>query len=141
MEFVTREDLIKAANSVESPLPCEKLFSPHLNKTVWVQGLTALQKGKFEESLVKGHAGRRRVDSGRAANARALLAVRCLVKSDVDRTRLFADSEADLIANLPAVVLGPIFDLCQKLSGSSDEEMDELEKLSAEAGSTDSASS
>jgi len=138
MEFVTRADFVTAKTA---PRPLESVFVPYFKKHVWCQGVSAREKGQFEESLVRKHQGRRNVDSTRVANARALLAVRCIVQSETDLTRMFTDADAEWIGELPAAVLGPIYDLCQRLSGSSDEEMDELEKLSAEAGSTASASS
>lgn len=130
MELASREDFLKAT---ENPQPIESLFVPFLKKHVWVQGLTAIGKGEFEESLVRIKKGNRQVDSGRVVNARARLAVKCLVNNPEERKRLFSDADAEVLGNLPASVLAPIYDLCQKLSGSSDEEIDELEKLSAEA--------
>jgi hypothetical protein len=126
-EFASREDLLAAAG--ERP-PIEKLLLPApVGKWIWIQGLTGKQRDKWEESLVKGRGKKRRVDT---SNVRAKLAVLCIVDGHETRQRVYTDEDAPRIGNLPATILAPIYEVCQRLSGVSDEDADELEQGSAE---------
>lgn len=139
-EFISASDLLQAAADPNA-LPVEPIFIQPLNKWACVVGLSAVDRGRWENSFVKGRGDKRRVDPERAANARATLAVKCLVNNETERKRLFSDAEAAQLGKLPATILNPIYELAQRLCGVSDEDIDDLEKLSAGAGVSDSASS
>jgi hypothetical protein len=148
MESITGDDLLSLANE---PLPVDSVVvGAPLNKRVWAQGLTALERSKWERSLLKKNA--EKVDGRRVERARGTLLARCLIKGKVngegsaplDRTRLYnADDESTVerLMKLPASVVEPIYDLCRALSGIGDKELDDLGKLSDETPSSDSASS
>lgn len=135
MEFITRDELLAAARELP---PIESVYLPTLKKHVWIQGLTGKQRDRWETSLIKGRGKKRRIDSN---NVRAQLAVQCIVVSDTDRTRVYSDADADPLGNLPSPVLGVIYEACQRLSGASDEDLDELEQLSAGAAGIGSPTS
>jgi hypothetical protein len=127
MEFIAREELLALARELP---PVEKVLLPTLNKHIWVQGLTGKQRDAWETSLMRGRGRKRRIDS---TNIRASLAVKCIVVSDTDRTRVYSDEDAVALGNLPSPILGVIHEVCQRLSDTSDEDIDELEQRSADA--------
>jgi hypothetical protein len=128
MDFVTRDELLALARELP---PVEKVLLPMpINKYIWIQGLTGKQRDTWETGLLRGRGKRRRVDS---TNIRARLAVQCIVASDTDRTRVYSDDDASQLGNLPSPVLGVIYEACQRLSDTSDADLDELEQSSAEA--------
>jgi len=132
VEFFSKEELIAAASS--RTLPCEpvELTIGPVTKAVWVQGMSGTQRDAWERSLLVGRGKRRDVNT---ENVRARLAVRCLVDQP-NGQRLFTDAEAEILGQLPAAVLNPIFEKAQRLSGVSDEDIDDLKKSSeATAGS------
>lgn len=125
-QFASREDFFALAK--QRP-PVEELHVPHFGKYVWVQGLSGTERDQWEESLVKGKGKKRRVD---ASNVRAKLAVRCIVLDPETRARMFREEDAALLGRMPAAALGPIYELAQRLSGISDEYVEELEEESSE---------
>lgn len=134
MEFFTKEEIAAAASSAVMPCEPVTITLGGVTKSVWVQGMSGSSRDGWEKSLVVGRGKRREVDT---ANVRAKLAVRCLVDKP-GGTRLFTDAEASLIGSLPASVLNPIFEKAQRLSGVSDEDVEELGKVSAPEGGSDS---
>ena len=135
MEFFSKDELLAAAAS--AALPCEQveLTLGTVTKSVWVQGMSGTGRDAWEKSLIVGRGKRRDVNT---ENVRAKLAARCLVDQP-GGSRLFTDSEAVLLGKLPAAVLNRIFEKAQRLSGVSDEDIDELGKSSAAASSEDSS--
>jgi hypothetical protein len=134
MEFISREDLLALART---QTPVETLYIPELKKHICIKGLTGTQRDRWEESLVKGRGKKRRVDG---SNIRARLAVQCIVHSETDRTRVYSDEDAAMLGHMPSNVLQVIYEACQRLSGTSDEDIDELEQLSAEGAGSGSPS-
>ena len=92
---------------------------------VYVRGMSGKERDHWENALMVGRGAHRRVDT---RNARARLAVRCLV--DEQGQRLFADHDAERVGNIRADLLQRIFNVAQRLSGVSDEDLDELGKSS-----------
>ena len=70
-----------------------------------MQGMSGTDRDDWEKSLLVGRGKRKDVNT---ANARAKLAVRCLVDKPGGQ-RPFGDEHADLVGALPAAVLQPIF--------------------------------
>ena len=134
MRILSKEALLAAASA--ATLPRETVHVPELGGDVLVQGMSGLQRDAWEKSLIVGRGKRRDVNT---ENVRARLAARCLIHED--GTRMFNDGEAVLLGRLPASVLQPIFAAAQRLSGVSDEDVDELGKSSASAGGSDSPTS
>src|SRR6185503_13039859 len=103
---------------------------------VWVRGMTGKERDAWEASLMRGRGSDRRPDT---RNARARLAVRCLVHED--GTRMYTDNDAERLGCIRADYLQKIFDAAQKLSGVTDEDLDELGKFSGSADGGASSSS
>lgn len=134
LPLLSREALLAAATTA---LPRERLDLPELGGAVYVQGMSGKQRDAWERSLVVLRRGQRRdlnID-----NVRARLAVRCLVTEAGER--ILTDTDAPLIGNLRVDLLNRIYELAQKLSGVSDEDLDELGKSSAPADGSASPTS
>ena len=130
------DDLLDLARK---PLPIDSVTVPGLKEPVWCQGLSALERSKYERGFMKKHV--EKVDPRRVELARGTLLTLCVIKGEKDRTRKYRPEQAEQIVKLPALVIEPVFDLCRKLSGIGEKELDELDALSAETQSSDSASS
>jgi hypothetical protein len=133
-DFITADDLLHAA---DAPLPVDSVFVPQLQKTVCCQGLSSIDRSRWERSFVR----KNQVDPKLIVKARAALLVLSVIKSPEDRTRLYTENDKDKLGRVPAVIIEPIYDLCRKLSGIGDDAVEELEQLSAETTGSDSASS
>jgi|SRR6185503_4613104 len=104
---------------------------------VWVRGMTGKERDAWEASLMRGRGSERRTDT---RNARARLAVRCLVNEAGDR--LFPrDEDAEKLGNIRVDYLQKIFEAAQRLSVVTDDDLDELGKSSGSADGGASSSS
>jgi hypothetical protein len=117
---LSRDALLKAI-----AVPTERIDIPELGGVVIVRGMTGQERDEFESSLIVGRGRRRDVDT---SNIRAKLAVRCLI--DEQGGRLFKDEEADALGCVRADVLSRIYTAAQRLSGVTDEDIDEMGKSS-----------
>tara|TARA_R110000737_G_scaffold112160_1_gene145317 strand:+ start:12158 stop:12583 length:426 start_codon:yes stop_codon:yes gene_type:complete len=136
MSILNREALMAAASSGE--LPRVRVEVPELGGFVWVRGMSGIERDAWEKALVV----RRRDGSVnvKSENLRARLAAKVLV--DEFGTALLQDGDAQVLGGLRVDVLQRIFNEAQKLSGFSDEDLDDLKKDSgAEDGSVSSSSS
>jgi hypothetical protein len=135
MQFVTAEEIL-AARSV----PWEEVFLPSLKKHAIVVGMSGKARDTFEASLVVGKGKGRSVKTD---NIRARLAARCLFTAPPDKggRRMFTDDQADALGDVRADILAPIYDVAQRLSGVSDDDVEELGNESATASSSSSPSS
>lgn len=128
----TRDALLQGGRT----LPRENVRLDELGGLiVIVQGMSGKQRDEWESSLIKGRGRRRDVDT---RNVRAKLVARCLLKED--GSRMFGDDEADLVGEIRVDVLQRLFNVAQRLSGVSDEDVDELGKSSAATDGSDSPS-
>jgi hypothetical protein len=132
--LVSKGALLDAAKSGSS-IQTERLFVPEMGGEVIVRSLTGSERDKFEASLMEQRGSR---VTYKPVNVRASLAVRCLV--DESGARMFTDDDAEALGELSAAVLGPIYDLAQRLSGMSRKDVDELKKISEAAAGGDSPS-
>lgn len=130
MGLLSREALLGATS-----LPQQTIHIHALGGDVIVRGMNGKDRDAFEASLLVGKGRGRHVSTD---NIRGRLAARCLVHPD--GRRMFSDEEADQLGAIRADVLSPIYDLAQKLSGVSDEDIDELGKRSEKADSGTSSS-
>lgn len=99
-----------------------------------VQGLSASERDAFEASLVVGRGKTKDVST---LNIRAKLVARSVV--DGDGKRLFLDEDAVLLGQMPAKIIGPLYDAAQEMSSVSDEDVEDMAKNSA-SGPSDSSS-
>lgn len=127
--------MTKEQISAAQDLATEEVEVPQWGGSVLVRGLTALERGKFMALLV---------DQRKGGNRTRLedLQVRLCAMSIVDEQgrRVFSDSELGLLAKKSARALQPIFEVAQRLSGLSDEQVEELSGNSDETPSGDSLS-
>jgi hypothetical protein len=126
MALLDKGALLKA-----TALPRETVHVRELGGDLIIQGMSGKQRDEWESSLVKQKRNRREIDT---RNVRARLVARCLINDD--GSRMFGDEEADLLGDVRVDVLSQLFAVAQRLSGVSDEDVDELGKSSgATAGS------
>ncbi len=127
--------LTKEQVSAAQDLTTEEVEVPQWGGSVLVRGLTARERGQFMAMLV---------DQRKGGNRTRLedLQVRLCAMSIVDEQgrRMFSDSELSLLARKSARALQPIFEVAQRLSGLSDEQVEELSGNSEETPSDDSPS-
>lgn len=122
-----REKILQA-----NDLPRELVEVPEWGGAVYVRGLTGTERDKFEASLVEQRGKNTRLNM---QNARAKLVALSVV--DENGNRIFNDADVKLLGNKSAVALQRIFDVAQRLSGLTAEDMDELTKNSEETSSDD----
>lgn len=122
MPVLTREALLGAAATT---LPRTVLHIPELGGDVILQGMSGTDRDAWEQSLVRGRGKKRDVN---LQNVRAKLVVRSLINED--GSRMFTDAEAPAVGAIRVDVLNQLFEAAQKLSGVSDEDVDELGKSS-----------
>lgn len=133
MSFLSREALLAAA---AQPLPTERLDIPELGGFVYIRGMSGAERDSWEKSLFRGRGTKRTIDT---ENARARLAVRCVV--DEQGQRVFTDADAGALGNLRVDVLQKVFEASQRLSGVSDEDLDDIKKSSETAAGSGSPTS
>jgi len=131
MALITREQLLSATT-----IPQERIDVPELGGVVNVRGMTGRERDAWEASLMTGRGRRREVNTD---NLRAKLVVKCLV--DEQGQRVFRDEDADLVGNIRVDVISRIFNVAQRLSGITDEDVEELGKPSEPETSASSSSS
>lgn len=118
MARLTREALLQ-----RGALPRKTVKLPVMGEEVLVQGLTGAQRDQFEgDSVVQR--GKHR--STNFANMRARLVVLGVIHDDGQR--VFTDSDAAAVGNLPAADIDVMFDAIRELSGMSSEDVEELGK-------------
>lgn len=90
---------------------------------VWVhvRGLSGKERDAYEASIT---IRRGRNEEINLKNARAKLVVRCVI--DLDGNRLFTDADVQALGEKSASALQRIFDTCRRLSGLTDDDINEL---------------
>lgn len=121
MGFLSRSDLLAAC-----ALPQEVVHVPELGGDVIVRGMSGAQRDEWEGSLMEGRGKKRRMNT---ANIRAKLVAKCCV--DEAGNLLFTDADTEQLGNARVDVLNRLFAVAQRLSGVSDEDVDELGSPSA----------
>lgn len=111
------KDQILAADD----LRVEEVDVPEWGGTVRVRSLTGTERDAYEASIVQIQGNSRRL---RMENARAKLVALCLV--DEDGGRLFSDQEIGTLGSKSGKVLDRLFDVASKLSGLSNDDVEEL---------------
>jgi hypothetical protein len=94
---------------------------PEWHGKVRVRGLTGSERDDFEEGLLERRGKTREV---RFTNLRAKLCALTMV--DGDGKRLFTDAQVEALGRKSAAALSRVFTVAQRLSGLSDEDVDEL---------------
>lgn len=110
-----REALLNATT------PTEVVQLPEIGASVTVRGMTGRERDAFEASCVKGTGKKRTTD---LANIRAKLVAFCCL--DEHGNRAFSEDEAEALGNVRGDVINRLFTVAQRLSGLSQEDVDEL---------------
>lgn len=132
---LTREKILAEARQKRR---MEEVDVPEWGGSVFVKELSAAERDAFEASMVKLDR-KGKVQGHNLANVRARLAVFALC--DEDGKRLFGDDEAGILGEMSAAALQRVFEVAQRLSGISNEDMEELEKNSVSGPTGSSFSS
>ena len=130
MALLTRDAILKA-----SDIQTEEVPVPEWGGTVLVRGMTGAERDAFEEEMITGKGKNRDVN---LTNFRARLIVKSVV--DKDGKRLFTAADMVALGKKSAAAIERVWEVAMRLSGMSDEDVEELTKNS-EAGQSDSSTS
>ena len=130
MALLTRDDILNA-----SDLAREEVDVPEWGGAVLVRGLTGRERDAYESSIVHPNG---RVMKYTLTNMRARLVALSVI--DEAGARLFSDSDIEMLGRKSAAALQRVFEVAQRLSGLSEQDMDELAKNSESGPSDDSGS-
>ncbi len=130
MAYLTRDEILQADD-----LEMEVVKVPEWGGEVLVRGLTGTERDAFEGSIItlKG-----KQSSMNMQNVRAKLVARSIVDEYLER--LFSDADVEALGKKSAAALDRVFSVAQRLSGVSDEDVEELAKNSESVQSEDSTS-
>ena len=114
-EFLGRDAILTADDRLYDVVPV-----PEWNGKVRIRSLTGTERDRFEAD-VAGNGKKLKLD-----NIRAKFVARSIV--DAKGNQVFSNSGADIAAlgRKNAAALNRVFEACQKLSGLTDEDVDEL---------------
>jgi hypothetical protein len=120
MALLTREQILAADD-----LKREAVAVPEWGGDVIVKSLTGAERDEFEDSVVRQRGKNRELN---LKNARARLVSLSLV--DESGQRLFSAGDVELLGRKSAAALDRVFGAAQKLSGLTEQDIDELAKNS-----------
>lgn len=122
-------DQIRQAQDIKT----ETVEVPEWGGSVIVRGMTGTERDQFEQSNITGKGKNRDVN---LRNYRAKLVIHSCVDEAGDR--LFSETDADWLGKKSAAALSRIVDVASRLSGISDEDVEELVGESESGQSSDS---
>lgn len=100
----------------------EQVHVPEWGVDLWIRSLTAAERDAYENEIVKiSDEGETEYDP---SNMRAKLVARSVV--DEDGQRVFRDADVDRLGGKSGKALDRLFSVAQRLTGITDEDMDEL---------------
>lgn len=129
-ELLGREAILAASDAVT-----EDVHVPEWGGTVRVRGLSGTERDEFESSMLVKRGKHRDVS---LINARAKLVSLAVV--DENGARVFTDHDVVDLGHKSATALTRVYEVVSRLSGLSDEDVDELEGNSGAAPSGASTS-
>lgn len=129
--YLKREDVLQA-NDIKR----EEVEVPEWGGTLLVQSLRGEERDALEGSMIEGKGKNSRVNLN---NLRAKLVARSVV--DESGSRIFTDADIPLLTKKSAAALNRVYEVAQRLSRITQEDVDELTKNSETAQSEDSGSS
>jgi len=118
----TRETLLKPVE-----VPKEKYWVPELDDHVWLKGMSAADRSKFEKQF-ETPAGTRSKRKSKEIRERLLVACVC----DEAGSALFTDDDIEALGRQPISMIEPMVVAAQKLAGFSVEEVEAMAKNSDE---------
>lgn len=113
----------------------ESIYIPEWESAVRVRGLSGAQRDEFEMTLTQGKGKSREINM---RNFRAKLVARSVV--DEHGNRLFSEDQLLALSQKSSGALQRIVEVANRLSGLSDEDVEELTKNSASGPNDDSIS-
>lgn len=122
MGFLTKEQILEAQDITTEVVPV-----PEWGGDVMVRGLSGLERDAFEATIISQNGMQRRRVQMNLTNFRAKLVARCVVDPDTQQ-RMFSDEEAARLGKKSAAALQRVFNVAQRLSGLSEEDIEELTK-------------
>ena len=125
--FLNREAILQAQD-----LKQEEMFIPEWDGSLIVKGLTAAERDQYEAKLIVQKGKNTTVNM---KNARARLVMLSVV--DESGKQLFTEADISALGTKSAAVLDRIFEVASRLSGISDEDLEELSKNSESDPSDD----
>lgn len=129
--------LTKQAIIVAEDIPTERVPVPEWGGDVLVRGLTGSGRDEYFKSMAKR--GRRGEQVADATNATAKLIALTIIDSETDRP-MFHTGEVELLGRKSAAALHRVEEAAMRLSGLTDEDMEELGKASETTPSESSTS-
>lgn len=136
LKFLSKDEILKAED-----LKVEPVEVPEWGGTVNVRGLTGVERDDWEESRLDRKAKLRKGQATplKLSNFRASLVVRTVCN---DRGELlFGDKDIVLLGKKSAIALSRVFEVAMRLSGVSEDDVEELaEDLDEEASEGSSSS-
>jgi len=130
MGRLTKEEIL-GADDIERV----EVEVPQWGGTVLVQALTAQQRGVFSNQVVDQKKG------GRTIRLQDIQVRLCAISMvDENGRRLFSDAEMHQLAKKSSAALQIVFEAAQRISGLSDEQVEEFVGNSDETQSDDSLS-
>lgn len=124
-------DAILSAEDLEKEL----VHVPEWGGHVYVRALTGAERDAFEASMVDQRGRDRKMN---LKNLRARLCA--LTICDEEGNRLFSDADVEALGRKSAAALTRVFAVAQRLSGLTQDDVDELAGNSGETHSGDSSS-
>ena len=124
MDYLTR-DAILASQDIQ----VEQVEVPEWGGMVMVRGMSGTERDAFEDSLISkatGNRKQRRKEPTKLdlANVRAKLCAWCIV--DEKNKRIFTDTDVAALGAKSAAALDKVFEVAQRLSGISDDDVEEM---------------
>jgi ribosomal protein L12E/L44/L45/RPP1/RPP2 len=113
---LSRDDVLKAED-----LTTEEVDVPEWGGSVLVRGLSGRERDEFEASMMVRR-GKRYVPD--TANVRAKIVARCVIGDDGER--LFTDSDVDALGEKSGAAIDRVYEVAARLSGLSDEDIEEI---------------
>ena len=121
MTQVLSRDAILGAEDLKKEL----VEVPEWSGSVWVRELTGTERDEYEQSLMSvRQVGRQTEIQPRLDNAKARLAVKCIISAEGQR--LFKDKDAGELGKKSAAALNLIVDTVQRLSGMTTDDIESL---------------
>jgi len=118
MTVLNRDDILKV-----SDISIEEVDVPEWGGSVFVKGMTGTERDAFESSIVQQ---RGKNSSVNMSNIRAKLSAQTIC--DEAGERLFTDADVKALGKKSATALQRVFDVAQRLSGISGDDVEELAK-------------
>jgi hypothetical protein len=140
VNFLSREALLGATGCPE-----EAVFVAGLKAHLVVRGLTGAALDTYHQGITVGKGAKRDVNMKNLRTKLLVLSLFTAVPGKdgtlVGGERLLRDGDEERLSQIRGDVIGQLFPIAQRLSGMSDEEVEELGKPSSTTDSATSSSS